>query len=117
MVRGYNPFLVAQVTYTEPQAAQMGEVDQMETVRSVRLPFSAGLKSHLIGDTDGFLELFYSTANQQVKGAIALGPNAADVLAPVAVALQLKATLNQMAEIYAPHPSLSELSFIAARAA
>jgi pyruvate/2-oxoglutarate dehydrogenase complex dihydrolipoamide dehydrogenase (E3) component len=46
---------------------------------------------------------------------MALGSHAADILTPLTIALQLHATMDQMAEIYAPHPTLSELAFIAAR--
>jgi dihydrolipoamide dehydrogenase len=117
MVRGYDPLIVAQVTYTDPQAAQIGEVGQTENLRSTRVPFSSALKTHLIGAPEGFIELFYGADDNQVKGAAAVGPHAADVLTPVSVALQLKATLSQLAEIYAPHPTLGELAFIAARSA
>lgn len=40
-----------------------------------------------------------------------------DVLAPVALAIQVGATLDDLAAIFAAHPTLSELAFAAARAA
>ena len=50
-------------------------------------------------------------------GAVALGAHAADVLSPVALAINLGATLDDLANTYAAHPVVSELAFIAARAA
>jgi dihydrolipoamide dehydrogenase len=114
-VRGYDPNLIVNVTYTEPQVAQVGAVLESENVKSVRVPFSAALKTNLLYETDGFLALFYDEADQKLKGATALGPHAADVLTPVAVALSLGASVRQMAEVYAPHPTLSELPFVASR--
>ena len=64
---------------------------------------------------EGFLELFYNESDRRLRGAIALGSHAVDVLTPLTVALRLQATVDQIAEIYAPHPTLSELAFIAAR--
>jgi dihydrolipoamide dehydrogenase len=114
-VRGYDPNLIVNVTYTDPQVAQVGQVYESENVRSVRVPFSSALKTNLLYETDGFLALFYDEADQKLKGATALGPHAADVLTPVAVALSLRASVEQLAEMCAPHPTLSELPFIAAR--
>jgi len=116
-VNAYDPDLVVQVTYTEPQAAQLGETRVIEGVKSVRVPFSAALKAHLMQASDGFLEIFYNESDLRLRGAMALGSHAADVLTPLAIALQLHATVDQVAEIYAPHPTLSELAFIAARSA
>ena len=116
-VNAYDPDLVVQVTYTEPQAAQLGDTRLMEGINSVRVSFTAALKSHLMQASNGFLEIFYNESDQRLRGAMALGSHAADVLTPLTVALQLHATMDQMAEIYAPHPTLSELAFIATRSA
>ncbi len=116
-VSAYDPDLVVQVTYSEPQVAQFGQTRVIEGIESVRIPFSSALKAHLMHANDGFLEIFFNGADRRLRGAIALGSHAADVLTPLAVALRLQATVDQLAEIYAPHPTLSELAFIAARAA
>jgi dihydrolipoamide dehydrogenase len=114
-VNAYDPDIVVQVTYTEPQAAQLGDTHLIEGVKSVRVPFSAVLKAHLMQASDGFLEIFFNESDRRLRGAMALGSHAADILTPLTIALQLHATMDQMAEIYAPHPTLSELAFIAAR--
>lgn len=49
-------------------------------------------------------------------GGPAVGPHASDLLAPVALAIQLGATLDDMAPVFGAHPSLTELPFMAARA-
>jgi dihydrolipoamide dehydrogenase len=99
--------------YTEPQVAQVGDVGGE---RSVRVPFSQSLKSHLLSEGDGFLQLYYDEGGR-VLGAVAVGPHAADVLSPVAVAIRLGGSLDDLAELYAAYPSLSELPFTAARSA
>ncbi len=116
-VNAYDPDLVVQVTYTEPQAAQLGQTEVVEGVTSARIPYSAALKSHLVGVDEGFLQIFYNETDRQLRGALAFGSHAADILTPLSIAISLQATVDQLAEIFAPHPTLSELAFIAARAA
>ncbi len=112
---GFDPNLVVHVTYTNPQVAQIGFVENSASLGSVRVPFSSALKTHLLGDRGGYFELFYDGTDQRVRGAIALGSHAADVLSPIALAIKMKASVSDLAVIYAPHPTLSELSYIAAR--
>jgi pyruvate/2-oxoglutarate dehydrogenase complex dihydrolipoamide dehydrogenase (E3) component len=102
-----------QPVYTEPQVAQVGDVSGE---RSVRAPFRQSLKSHLLSEGDGYLQLYYDK-DGRVLGAVAVGPHAADVLSPVAVSIRLGGSLGDLADLYAAYPSLSELSFIAARSA
>ena len=81
----------------------------------IRDSYNAALKPSLTGETAGFVEISYRQEDGRLSGGLAVGPHAADVLAPVAVALQLKATIDQLAGIYVAHPTLSELVFLAAR--
>jgi dihydrolipoamide dehydrogenase len=61
--------------------------------------------------------LTYDLKDGRVLGAVAVGPGAADVLAPVVVALRLNGRVSDLAGLYGAYPSLGELPFIAARAA
>ena len=65
---------------------------------------------------EGFVELAYDQSGK-ITGGTAVGPHAGDVLAPVALAVQVGASINDMAAIFAAHPTLSELAFAAARRA
>jgi dihydrolipoamide dehydrogenase len=107
---------VVAAIYTEPQVAQVGTVNG-EGIETVRVPFSAGLKTHLLPEPEGFVTLAYQAESRRVVGGVAAGPHAADVLAPVALAIQLQATLGDLASLFGAHPTISELAFIAAREA
>ena len=72
------------------------------------------MKAHLLGETEGFVELAFD-GERKIVGGTAVGPHAGDVLAPVALAIQVGATLDELASIFAAHPTLSELAFAAAR--
>lgn len=119
---GQNPIpfredTVLAAVYTEPQVAQIGRLAGAG-VRTVQAPFTAMLKGHLHPDEDeSFVKLAYEAANGRLVGATAVGPHAADVLAPVAVALHAHLTMRDLAALYAAHPTTAELPFLAARLA
>jgi dihydrolipoamide dehydrogenase len=83
----------------------------------VRVPFTASLKAHLLAESEGFVQVHYSAQAGSVLGGFAFGPHAADVLAPVAVAIQLGATIEDLAATGGANPTISELAFLAARKA
>ena len=98
-VEPFNPDNVLLATYTDPQAAQVGQVEGLDVITR-RVSYNAALKPSLTGETAGFVEISYRQEDGRLSGGLAVGPHAADVLAPVAVALQLKATIDQLAGIY-----------------
>ena len=53
---------------------------------------------------------------RRVVGGLAVGAHAADVLAPIALAIQVSASVDDLALLYGAHPTVSELAFMAARA-
>ena len=112
-VAPYNPDAVVAAVYSDPEVAQVGQLDGFG---SKRVGYNAGLKAHLLGEPDGFVELVYDESGR-VTGGLAVGSHAGDLLAPVALAIQVGATVADLAAIYAAHPTLSELAFAAARQA
>lgn len=118
-VEPYRPEAIIHAVYSDPEVAQLGSLEGLPaTLQRVRVPYAAGLKGHLSpGAGAGWVELSYEPASGQIRGALAVGAHAADVLAPVALAVQLGAGLAHLAPVFAAHPALSELAFIAARAA
>jgi pyruvate/2-oxoglutarate dehydrogenase complex dihydrolipoamide dehydrogenase (E3) component len=111
----FRPETVIRAIYSEPQVAQVG-IAQGEGVHTLRLPFRQGLKANLLADYDGFLMLAYND-DRRLLGGVAVGPGAANVLAPVAMAIYLNASLDDLAAVYSAHPTISELAFMAARLA
>ncbi len=114
-VAPFNPQAVIAAIYSEPQVAQVGFVASDDgAIQTRRIPFSAVMKPHLLSETEGFVELAFDQTGK-ITGGVAVGPHAGDVLAPVALAVHVEATLHDMAAIFAAHPTLSELAFAAAR--
>jgi dihydrolipoamide dehydrogenase len=115
-VPAYQPKTTIHAVYTEPQVAQVGVVAPAEEgVLTKRMPYSASLKAHLLPEQSGYIELTFATETGRVLGGVAVGHHAADVLAPVAVAVRSNATIKALGASGGANPAISELAFIAAR--
>lgn len=113
---GYCPHTIVHAVYTVPEVAQVGLVMNTELSR-IRAEYGSSLKSYLGAETSGWIELTFDPITRQVRGGVAVGDHAADLLAPVALAIQTGATLADLAAVFAAYPTLSETVFAAARAA
>jgi len=97
-----------------PQAAKIGRLTTEGAVGSVTVALADSLAAHVMDATEGFLTLAWDYGGR-VAGAVAVAPRAAEILAPLAVARRAGMRLEDLAAIYGPHPSVSELAAIAAR--
>lgn len=122
-VEPFRPEHAVIAIYTEPQVAQVGRMSELtRQLYRVRVPFTACLRAHLLpkqpgieGET-GFIEVAYDSA-RRITGALAVCPEAAEILAPLAVALRARMTLDALASVYPAHPTFGELAVMAARLA
>jgi dihydrolipoamide dehydrogenase len=111
---------VVHAVYTAPQLAKVGDAEGVAgvghpgRVTRVRTPFQSALHN-LLHPGKGWLELVLELPEGRIIGGWAAGPNAADMLAPVALAIRLHATAEQMADVAPAVPTVSELPFLAAR--
>lgn len=115
-----QPSIWVEAVYTHPQVAQVGLTAERAAAkgRSVnvqKVESRVALKSLLVGDETGFVTLVSDSETGQVLGGSAVGGHAADVLAPIALAIGMGATVSDLAAIFPAHPTLSELSFEVAR--
>ena len=112
----YNPHSLIRAVYTDPQVAQVGStVDSAPGLMTVHLSLSAGLKPKLLQEVMGFVEVVYDPTSRLVVGGLAVGAHAADALAPIATAVHLSATVDQLTNLYLAHPSFTELGLMTVR--
>jgi dihydrolipoamide dehydrogenase len=123
-VTAYHPETTVQAVFSQPAIAQVGLVaPQSSEVASVQIPYQASLKTSLMADPSpgdrqdetAFVRLVYHRADGRILGGLAVGDHAPDVLAPVALAIRLNASLADLASFGPAYPSLSELAVLAAR--
>ncbi len=108
------PEAVIGAIYTEPQVAQVGTLTG-DSVKTSQVLYSASLKAHLLPEGDGFVKLAYDANDNRILGAVAVGHHAADVLAPVAVAIRAGLSMQEFGVLCGAHPTFSELAFTVAR--
>ena len=93
-----------------PQAAKVGNWDQGDpSVRSSMVPYSACLMAHIERQTEGFVRIAWNE-DGRILGGHAVGANAADVLAPVAMTMKLSGTVTDLASMSFGHPYYAELT-------
>jgi dihydrolipoamide dehydrogenase len=101
------------VIYTAPEIAWVGKTEQQlksEGVqyRSGQFPFMANGRARALGDTRGFVKFLADAATDRVLGVHIIGPMASEMIAEAVVAMEFRASSEDIALICHAHPSLSE---------
>jgi dihydrolipoamide dehydrogenase len=114
--------LLVEAVYSQPEVAQVGltesvAVEQGHEVGTVRRPMQSLLKAELLGNPRGFLKLIWDRNDGRILGACAIGTHSAEALAPAALAVQTRATIDDLASVHVGQPTISEIVFEAARQA
>lgn len=94
-----------------PQAAKVGTVNSEDVIlSSCRIPYGVSLATHICGDSQGFVRVAWD-GGARIVGGHAVGWNAADILAPIAVAMKLGGTVRDVSSLSVGHPYFTELAF------
>lgn len=113
---------IPSVIYTHPELAAVGLTEEQlkEAGRQYKVgkcPFQANGRAKCLDDTEGLVKVLTDTATDRVVGVHILGPRASDLIAEAVLALEFRATAEDIARTCHGHPSLSEAVGEAARAA
>jgi len=100
--------------FTHPQLAMAGlslreAIDDGIEVIEACYPFDDHGKSMVRGETEGFVKLIARRDTKQIIGAAAVGPEVAEIIHEIVVAMSFGATAAQLAKIPHYHPTLSEI--------
>src|SRR4029079_14001255 len=71
-------------------------------------PWAAPGRSLSLGRDEGLTKVLFDEANDRVIGAGIVGPNAGDLIAEVALAIEMGADATDIGQTIHPHPTLSE---------
>jgi dihydrolipoamide dehydrogenase len=113
---------IPNVVYTWPELAGVGltEEEAAAAKRDVRVgtfPFTANGRARAMGETDGQVKVLADAATDRLVGAHIVGPRASDLIAELAVAIELGASAEDIARSVHAHPTLPEAIKEAALAA
>lgn len=101
------------VIYTTPEIAWVGKTEQQlrsegRDYKSGRFPFAANGRALGLGDVDGFVKMLADAKTDEILGVHIIGANASDLIAEAALAMEFRASSEDVARTCHPHPSLSE---------
>jgi len=103
---------VASNVFTAPEIAQVGWSQQEIEQGLVRgevytIDLDANPRAKMQGLREGFIKLFASVGSGTVIGGVVVAPRASDLIYPIAVAVENRLTVDQLARTYTVYPSLS----------
>jgi len=107
----YN--LIPSVVYTWPEVASVGQTEEQLKEKNIpykvgQFPFKASGRAKASMDTDGFIKVLAHKETDEILGVHMIAPRAADLIAEAVVAMEYKATAEDIARICHPHPTFSE---------
>lgn len=116
----YN--LIPGVVYTWPEVASVGKTEEElkaagKKYKSGSFPFKASGRARASMDTDGFVKVLADADTDEVLGVHMIGPRVADMIAEAVVAMEFRASAEDIARICHAHPTYTEALKEAALAA
>jgi dihydrolipoamide dehydrogenase len=112
---------IPSVAYTDPEVAWVGVTETEAKAAGVKygkgtFPWLASGRSLSLGRDEGMTKLLFDEATHRLIGAAAVGPNAGELVAETALAVEMGADAADIALTVHPHPTLSETVGLSAEA-
>jgi dihydrolipoamide dehydrogenase len=105
--------VIPSVAYTDPEIAWVGltENEAREkglTVGVGRFPWAASGRAIGLGRTEGFTKLLFDEATRRIVGGGIVGVHAGELIAEIALAIEMGCEVADIGHTIHPHPTLSE---------
>ena len=109
------------VIYTSPEIAWVGRTEQQLKADGVAykagsFPFLANGRARALGDTSGMVKVIADAKTDEILGVHIVGPMASELISEAVVAMEFRASAEDIARICHAHPTLSEATKEAALA-
>ncbi|WP_394780352.1 dihydrolipoyl dehydrogenase [Undibacterium sp.] len=109
------------VIYTSPEISWVGRTEQQLKADGVAykagtFPFMANGRARALGDTSGMVKFLADAKTDEILGVHIIGPMASELISEAVVAMEFRASAEDIARICHAHPSLSEATKEAALA-
>ena len=116
MNSSYDNVVVPAVIFSDPEVAVAGSVEEGEGTKVIKFPLTALGRSIALDTTNGFVKIAYDQENL-IKGVEIVSDEASSMISEAALAIEMGATLEDVADTIHPHPTYSEAVQEAAEAA
>jgi dihydrolipoamide dehydrogenase len=117
----FDARVIPSVAYTDPEVAWVGLTETDAKARGVpyekaSFPWAASGRSLALGRDEGLTKLLFDPQSHRVLGGGIVGSSAGDLIAEIALAVEMGADAADLALTIHPHPTLSETVAFAAEA-
>jgi len=108
-----NYLLIPGVVYTWPEVASVGYTEEQLKEKGMgyktgKFPFIASGRARASGDTDGLVKVLADQNTDEILGVHMIGPRAADMIAEAVVAMEYRASAEDIARMSHAHPTYTE---------
>src|SRR5690606_9991153 len=108
-----NYLLIPGVVYTWPEVASVGYTEEQlkekgTAYKTGKFPFMASGRARASGDTDGLVKVLADQKTDEILGVHMIGPRAADMIAEAVVAMEYRASAEDIARMSHAHPTYTE---------
>jgi dihydrolipoamide dehydrogenase len=119
--RAFDARVIPSVAYTDPEIAWVGLTETEAKAQGIEyakssFPWAASGRSLSLNRDEGVTKLLFDESTRRVIGAGIVGPNAGDLIAEVALAIEMGCDAEDIGLTIHPHPTLSETVAMAAEA-
>ncbi len=109
----FDPKCIPSVAYTDPEIAWVGLTETEAKAKGIKVgkgvfPWAASGRALSNGRSEGFTKLLVDEETHRVLGAGVVGTNAGELIAEIALAIEMGADVEDLALTIHPHPTLSE---------
>ena len=118
----FDARVIPSVAYTSPEVAWAGVTELQAAAQNLSIekavfPWAASGRALANGCDYGFTKLIIDKNTHRVVGGALVGPNAGDMISEIALAIEMDATVQDIALTIHPHPTLGESIGMAAEVA
>ncbi|TXH67679.1 MAG: dihydrolipoyl dehydrogenase [Thiothrix sp.] len=115
----FDARVIPSVAYTDPEIAWVGVTEEEAKAKGMKVgkgvfPWAASGRALSLGREEGVTKLIFDEETDRVIGAGIVGVNAGDLIAEVALAIEMGANASDIGLTVHPHPTLSETVAMAA---
>jgi dihydrolipoamide dehydrogenase len=117
----FDPVAIPAVIFTDPEVASVGLTEPQAVEKGYtpvigRFPFAASGRAMTRNETDGFVKVVADKKTDVVLGVHMVGPDVSELIAEAGLALEMGATVEDLATTIHAHPTLPEAVMEAAEA-
>jgi len=109
----FDARVIPSVAFTDPELAWVGVTEEEAKAQGIKygkaaFPWAASGRSLSLGRDEGITKLIFDQQTHRIIGGGIVGPNAGDLIAEVALAIEMGCNAEDIGRTIHPHPTLSE---------